>query len=199
MPATHRRTALTLALAATLALGAAACSSDESGLEAASAHPAVDGTPSAAVAGATLEEQATVAFQGVQLHLVDHTAEPGSTTMLFQDGSWAALAAWQPDGGWCLAGVFDWDVTDVTGPTEFTVSYQRTESFPDCAATDEEFTFEVTGAHRSGGRTVFDGTAVDADGTERAATRTVCGTTWDHPDRCGIHTVGLVVPTPPGA
>lgn len=200
MHRTRRLTALTLTVVATLALGAAACSSNEPGLPAASAEPEA-GHAQATFAAVSLEEMVTAAFEGVQLDIIDHTAEPGFTTMFFQDGSWAAMGTWLTEDQWCLAGVYDWTVTDATSPTDFTVSYERAEAFPDCveSAGDQSFDFHVTGVHTSGGRTVFEGDYVYPNGGGFAATRTVCGTTWDHPDRCGVATPGLDVPTPPAA
>ena len=189
MHRTHRLTALTLALVAVVALAASACSSDET---AAAAEPTT-------TSEATLQEQATAAFQGVQLDLIDHTAEPGFTTMFFQDGSWAAMGTWLSKDVWCLAGMYRWTVTEATSPTDFTVSYERTTAFPDCvdSAGDESFDYHVTGVHRTAGRTVFEGDYVYPNGGGFSATRTVCGTTWDHPDRCGVATPGLVVPSAP--
>lgn len=196
----RRLTALSLALVAVVALSASACSSDDT---AAAEEPAptsaVDAT--ATTEPASLEEQVTAAFEGVQLDIIDHTAEPGFTTMFFQDGSWAAMGTWLTADHWCLAGLYDWSVTDATSPTDFTVSYERTEAFPDCveSAGDQSFAFHVTGVHGSAGRTVFEGDYVYPDGGGFPATRTVCGTTWDHPDRCGVATPGLDLATPPGA
>lgn len=196
---THRLAISTLALVAALALGGAACSSSESGTPAAAAEAAPTTTAPSTTAPLTSVELATAAFQGVQLDIIDHTPEPGFTTMFFQDGSWAAMGTWLTEDAWCLAGLYDWTVTEATSPTDFTVSYERTEAFPDCieSAGDESFEFHVRGVHTSGGRTVFEGDYVYPTGGGFPATRTVCGTTWDHPDRCGVATPGLDVPTPP--
>jgi hypothetical protein len=96
--------------------------------------------------------------------------------------------------------VYDWTVTDATSSTDFTVNYVRSAVFPDCPDLgdfDKEFTFHVTGVREEGGRTIYDGTYAHPGGIEFPSVRTVCSTTWDDPDRCGVDTLGLEVPTPP--
>lgn len=197
---TPRTIALIVTLTLALALGASACSASDPGVAAAAAAPAAPAADVTATAGdVPLVQQITADFQGVQLDLVDGVADPGFTSMVFQEGSWAAMGTWKTEDEWCLAGVYDWAVTEATSSTEFTVTYARTQAFPECAdaPADAVFSYVVTGAHRTGGRTVYEGSYVYPSGGGFDATRTVCGTTWDHPDRCGVATPGFAVPAPP--
>lgn len=199
MHRTHRPAALLVALVIAVATVMSGCS-DEPSSSAATNAPTTTSTEATSTTEApTLEDQITADFQGVQLDMIEGTPEPGLTTIFFQEGSWAAMATWKSEDEWCLAGVFDWTVTDATSPTEFTVQYDRTEAFPECLAapTDERFALEVAGMHQTAGRPVYDATFVYPGDVERSTVRTVCGTTWDHEDRCGVDTFDLEVPTPP--
>jgi hypothetical protein len=119
--------------------------------------------------------------------------------MFFQVGNWAAMGNWLTADRWCVSDVYDWTITDATSPTDFTVAYVRSKVFPECADQDfnQQFALHVTGVREEGGRTVYAGTYEFSGGTEFPAVRTVCSLTWDDPDRCGIDTLGLVVPAPP--
>jgi hypothetical protein len=119
--------------------------------------------------------------------------------MFFQVGDWAAMGNWLTADRWCVSDVYDWTITDATSPTDFTVAYVRSKVFPECADQDfnQQFALHVTGVREEGGRTVYDGTYEFPGGTEFRTIRTVCSRTWNDADRCGIDTLGLVVPAPP--
>jgi hypothetical protein len=201
MHRTSRTAASLIALLLSVAVAGSGCSSDAASSSATTKTTDATTTtePTTTTEAPTLEERIAADFQGVQLDVVGDGPAPGGTSMFFQDGSWAAAAAWKSQDEWCLAGLFDWTVTDAKSPTDFTIQYERTKAFPECVdiPADQQFALHVTGTNEQGGRTVYDAKYAYPDAKGFAATRTVCSTTWDDPDRCGLDTPGLEVPAPP--
>jgi hypothetical protein len=197
MQPTTRTIARFAAVIVAVATVGAACSSDDTDGSAAPDEPATSSPAPATTGAVTLTEQITADFQGVQLDVIGDTAQPGSTTMFFQEGTQAAVGTWKSADEWCHAEDFDWSVTDATSPDDFTVRYVRTDAHPECLAPagDERFTLHITGRSDVDGRTVYDGTYRYPNGATFPTTRTVCGATVDDPDRCGVDTPGLGVPT----
>jgi hypothetical protein len=195
MHRTSRTIASLIALLLSVAVAGSGCSSDPASSSATTKTTEVTTTTEVP----TLEEQIAADFQGVQLDVVGDSPAPGGTSMFFQDGRWAAAAAWKSQNKWCLAGLYDWTVTDAKSPTDFTIRYERTKAFPECVdiPADQQFALHVTGTNEQDGRTVYDAMYTYPGAKGFAATRTVCSTTWDDPDRCGLDTPGLEVPAPP--
>jgi hypothetical protein len=146
-----------------------------------------------------LTERVQKSWEGVQLDVIGKRAIPGATTLFFQKGDWAAEALLKDTTTWCLANEYRWHVTSATDPTHFVAQYDRIRTYPTCAATDDKkLVVKVNGAHQVNGKAVYD-IRYTVPSLNAPTTRTVCASSWDSTDRCGLTTTGLNLPAAPSA